>query len=76
MEEYKVNSLIFSSSASVYGDSAIVPIREDFPVSLLTHTADLNYISRIFFVISINQSQSGILLYYVILTQQGLILVV
>lgn len=29
----EVNSLIFSSSATVYGDPASVPIREDFPTS-------------------------------------------
>ncbi|WGL15834.1 UDP-glucose 4-epimerase GalE [Microbulbifer bruguierae] len=31
MEEFGVNQLIFSSSATVYGDPASVPIREDFP---------------------------------------------
>lgn len=30
-----VNSLIFSSSATVYGDPASVPIREDFPTSAM-----------------------------------------
>lgn len=30
MEEFRVNRLIFSSSATVYGDPASVPIREDF----------------------------------------------
>ncbi len=33
MEEYKVNNLVFSSSATVYGDPASVPITEDFPLS-------------------------------------------
>jgi UDP-glucose 4-epimerase len=33
MERAGVNKLIFSSSATVYGDPASVPIREDFPVS-------------------------------------------
>ena len=31
MEEFAVRQLIFSSSATVYGDPASVPIREDFP---------------------------------------------
>ncbi|WP_295802125.1 UDP-glucose 4-epimerase GalE [uncultured Microbulbifer sp.] len=31
MEEFTVRQLIFSSSATVYGDPASVPIREDFP---------------------------------------------
>jgi UDP-glucose 4-epimerase len=33
MERAGVNKLIFSSSATVYGDPASVPIREDFPLS-------------------------------------------
>ena len=33
MEENWVRSLVFSSSATVYGDPASVPIREDFPLS-------------------------------------------
>ncbi|MBE4618714.1 UDP-glucose 4-epimerase GalE [Vibrio navarrensis] len=33
MDKAGVNSLIFSSSATVYGDPASVPIREDFPTS-------------------------------------------
>jgi UDP-glucose 4-epimerase len=32
MAEYGVKTLVFSSSATVYGDPASVPIREDFPV--------------------------------------------
>ncbi|WP_444934783.1 UDP-glucose 4-epimerase GalE [Microbulbifer sp. JTAC008] len=31
MEEFGVHRLIFSSSATVYGDSETVPIKEDFP---------------------------------------------
>ncbi|WKD50211.1 UDP-glucose 4-epimerase GalE [Microbulbifer spongiae] len=31
MEEFGVNRLVFSSSATVYGDPVTVPIREDFP---------------------------------------------
>lgn len=33
MQEFGVERLIFSSSATVYGDPASVPIREDFPTS-------------------------------------------
>ena len=33
MEEKSVKRLVFSSSATVYGDPASVPIREDFPLS-------------------------------------------
>jgi UDP-glucose 4-epimerase len=33
MADYGVTDLIFSSSATVYGDPASVPIREDFPTS-------------------------------------------
>lgn len=32
MQRAKVHSLVFSSSATVYGDPATVPIREDFPL--------------------------------------------
>lgn len=33
MAKYGVKTLVFSSSATVYGDPATVPIREDFPLS-------------------------------------------
>ncbi|MEI6131644.1 MAG: UDP-glucose 4-epimerase GalE [Bacillota bacterium] len=33
MQEYGVKKLVFSSSATVYGDPASVPITEDFPLS-------------------------------------------
>jgi UDP-glucose 4-epimerase len=33
MQEYNVKNLVFSSSATVYGDPESVPIREDFPLS-------------------------------------------
>ncbi len=33
MREYNVTNLVFSSSATVYGDPASVPIFEDFPLS-------------------------------------------
>ena len=33
MQEYGVNNLVFSSSATVYGDPASTPITEDFPTS-------------------------------------------
>lgn len=34
MEEYGVKTLVFSSSATVYGDPQTVPITEDFPLSV------------------------------------------
>ena len=33
MKEHHVHNFVFSSSATVYGDPATVPIREDFPLS-------------------------------------------
>lgn len=33
MQRYQVKNIVFSSSATVYGDPASVPIREDFPLS-------------------------------------------
>ena len=33
MKEFGVGNFVFSSSATVYGDPATVPIREDFPLS-------------------------------------------
>ncbi|MFN1833929.1 UDP-glucose 4-epimerase GalE [Balneola sp. MJW-20] len=33
MDEFNVRNLVFSSSATVYGDPAEVPINEDFPLS-------------------------------------------
>ena len=33
MTKHGVNNIVFSSSATVYGDPATVPIREDFPLS-------------------------------------------
>lgn len=33
MKEYGVHNLVFSSSATVYGNPATVPITEDFPLS-------------------------------------------
>lgn len=34
MKEYQVRNLVFSSSATVYGDPHTVPITEDFPLSV------------------------------------------
>ena len=34
MDKYDVKSLVFSSSATVYGKPESVPIREDFPLSV------------------------------------------
>ena len=37
MKKYGVKNFVFSSSATVYGDPASVPIREDFPVGATTN---------------------------------------
>ncbi len=37
MKKYGVKNFVFSSSATVYGDPASVPIREDFPVGAATN---------------------------------------
>ncbi|MBL4802980.1 MAG: UDP-glucose 4-epimerase GalE [Emcibacter sp.] len=37
MEKYNVRNLVFSSSATVYGDPKSVPIREDFPTGNTTN---------------------------------------
>ncbi|PCI50938.1 MAG: UDP-glucose 4-epimerase GalE [Alphaproteobacteria bacterium] len=37
MEKHEVRTLVFSSSATVYGDPATVPIREDFPTGNTTN---------------------------------------
>jgi UDP-glucose 4-epimerase len=34
MREHNVKNLVFSSSATVYGDPHVVPIKEDFPLSV------------------------------------------
>lgn len=33
MKKYGVKQFVFSSSATVYGDSKVVPVKEDFPTS-------------------------------------------
>lgn len=37
MEAHGVRNIVFSSSATVYGDSKIVPVKEDFPVGNVTN---------------------------------------
>jgi len=37
MQEYNVKKMVFSSSATVYGDPASLPIREDFPLGPTTN---------------------------------------
>ena len=37
MQEHQVKNIVFSSSATVYGDPETVPIKEDFPVGSITN---------------------------------------
>lgn len=37
MEEHDVRNIVFSSSATVYGDTKVVPVREDFPIGTATN---------------------------------------
>lgn len=37
MQEFDVKNIVFSSSATVYGDPASVPIRENFPIGATTN---------------------------------------
>ena len=37
MQEYGVKNIIFSSSATVYGDPAVIPITEDCPLGTITN---------------------------------------
>ncbi|MBE5780370.1 MAG: UDP-glucose 4-epimerase GalE [Clostridiales bacterium] len=43
MEEMGVNAIVFSSSATVYGDPATVPVKEDFPLSCASPYAYTKY---------------------------------
>ena len=42
MKEFGVGNFVFSSSATVYGNPATVPIREDFPLSTTNPMAPLS----------------------------------
>jgi len=49
MREFECKSIVFSSSATVYGDPKSVPIREDFPVGGVTnHMGEVSYLLRRF----------------------------
>ena len=37
MEAHGVRNIVFSSSATVYGDSKVVPVKEDFPTGAVTN---------------------------------------
>lgn len=37
MEEHGVRNIVFSSSATVYGDTKVVPVKEDFPIGTATN---------------------------------------
>ena len=37
MEEFNVKNIVFSSSATVYGDPKVVPIKEDCPKGVITN---------------------------------------
>ena len=63
MEKHNVKSLVFSSSATVYGKPETVPIKEDFPLSVLyiSLMAERSLLRRICSGIYTNLTMSGIL---------------
>lgn len=42
MSKHNVKNIIFSSSATVYGDTNSLPINENLPLQLLIHIAKIN----------------------------------
>ncbi len=63
MQEYKVKKIVFSSSATVYGDPATVPIKEDFPLHTTNPYGSTKLmIERILQDIFISDSEWGIVL--------------
>ncbi len=68
MQEFKCKKIVFSSSATVYGDPATTPIKENFPVGATTNPYGTSkyMIERILedLVISDNSFQTVILRYF------------
>ena len=63
MQEYKVKKIVFSSSATVYGDPATVPIKEDFPLHTTNPYGSTKLmIERILQDIFVSDSEWGIVL--------------
>lgn len=68
MAEYSVKNLVFSSSATVYGEPASLPMTEDFPTAPRAHMVALNLWLKRFYKIFMFQMQAGISPYYATLT--------
>jgi len=68
MAQYHCKQIIFSSSATVYGNPKSCPITEDFPLSTTNPYGSSSSILKRYFEIFIFQIILGRLFYYVILT--------
>lgn len=73
MREAGVKSLVFSSSATVYGDPASVPITEDFPTSATNPYGRSKLMVEECLTDFQKRTQIGVSLCYVISTQLALI---
>ena len=60
MKDAGVKDMVFSSSATVYGDPETVPIREDFPLSVTNPYGRTKLIIEDILRIFINQMILGI----------------
>lgn len=63
MKEYGCHKIVFSSSATVYGDPASLPIQEDFPVSTTNpYGTTKMYIERILTDLAFADKELGVVL--------------